>query len=426
VRFRWHHWQNNFGFFVPKDFRIDLNDDLLAVDSFLPSRVGNFELSFGRQNNIRKAFPPALGGRPAVHLDLDNTVFEGRFHHRKLGAVRGTLAAQLSGQKNTPLALGELMPEYENSSWAISIFEQAGFDGRGLEDRWLVSCALRYDNKTLEVPPDPSRDLHVGYQENWEAVTASAGLLYRLTGNLSLAGSAGRGWRAPSAFELFVNGVHGGVGAIQVGDRYLKEESNLNTEFSLRWSAARTRGYVTFFNNDFANYIYLSNTGETIGDLPVFEHEQSDAYLRGIEASLELALTSWLKTSAGYDYLKTKNKTTCRKLPLTYPARLLWSGRLEDKTRGSFSGTYAEFGLTWSDQGKIAGPEEPFPFNTESYTVFRAAAGTTISVSEDIEIALDLLVDNIFNTTYRDFLYTYKGVTDMPGRDIRLVARLKF
>jgi len=198
IRVRWHHWENNSGFFRPKDFRIDLNDDLVAADAFVPTKLGGFEFDFGYQTNTRKAFPGGRGEEPAVHLELDNNVFETRFHHKPLGALRGTVGAQFVTQKNTPLALEKLLPEYQSKSWAFSIFEQAGFRRRGLEDRWLVSFALRYDNKGLDVPPDSSRGLPDGYQSDWGAVTTAVGLLYRLSQKLTLAGSLGRGWRAPS------------------------------------------------------------------------------------------------------------------------------------------------------------------------------------------------------------------------------------
>ena len=142
--------------------------------------------------------------------------------------------------------------------------------------------------------------------------------------------------------------------------------------------------------------------------------------------NVEVALTKWLKTSLGFDYLVTENKSTNRRLPLTSPPRVMWAGRLEDKPRDNLSKSYAEIRLTWCDDGLISGPDEPFPFNTNSYLVFGFSGGTTFTVSEDVNLALDLLIHNLFNTRYRDFLYTYKGVADMPGRVVRMIVRLRF
>jgi outer membrane receptor protein involved in Fe transport len=426
IRVRWHHWENNAGFFSPRDFRVDLKDDLIAADAFLPTKVGGFEFLFGHQHNIRKAFPEGLGNEPAVHLKLNNNILETRFHHPSIGVLRGTIAGQFAAQDNKPLGLDRLLPEYKNDSWAFSIFEEARFAGAGLDDRWLLSFALRYDNKKLEVSPDKTRGLADGYQANWDAVTTSAGLLYRLNEKFSLAASLGRGWRAPSEFEFFVKGVHGGIGAIQIGDLDLMEEANLNSELSLRWAESRIRGYVTFFNNAFENYIYLANTSESEGDLPIFEHRQTDAWLRGIETNLELALAKWLKSSLSFDYLATRNRSTKQRLPLNPPTRIMWSGRVEDRPRGDFSGTYAEIRLSWCDSGRVSGIEEPFPYNTDSYIVFGLSGGTSYYLAENAGLTIDLIIHNLLNTRYRDFLYTYKGVADMPGRDVRIVARLRF
>ena len=426
VRVRWHHWENNSGFYRPEGFRVDLQDDLYAADVFLPTPMGGLELDFGHQRNLRKAFSEPSSGQPDVHLDLRSDFLQARLNHRPIGRFRGSLGAQFGFQDNRPLALGKLLPRYESRSWAVSWFEQVGFDHRDLEDAWLLSLGVRIDDKTLEVAPDPLRDIPDGTRDSWNAITASAGLLYRITPNLSLAGSLGRGWRAPSEFELFANGVHGGVGAIQKGDRSLREETNWNSETSLRWSTPRLRGNLTFFNNDFSRYIYLADTGTVEGSLPLVEYRQADAWLRGIETFVEVALKDWLKASAGADYLDSGNRSNGRRLPLTPPARIRLSGRWEDRPRGTLAGTYTELQFTWSARGEICGPDEPFPFDTPSYGVVNWSAGTGVHLSEESVLAFDLLIRNLFDTPYRDFLYTYKGVADMPGRDIRLIARLTF
>jgi outer membrane receptor protein involved in Fe transport len=327
-------------------------------------------------------------------------------------------------QKNIPRALEELLPAYENNSWAISIFEQATFDSGGVDDRWLLNCALRYDTKHLAVFPDITRRHSNGIRKNWKTVSASAGLLYRISEQISLAGNLSTGWRAPSEFELFVNGIHGGVATIQRGDPNLQVETNLNSEVSLRWSLSHIRGYITLFNNDFDDYIYLANTGKLYEGLPIFGHRQTDAYLRGMEANLEIALSEWVHTSVGFDYLNTKNRANFRKLPLTPPSRLTWAFRL--KNRRNPLESCAEIKSVWSGNGRTAGPEEPFSFSTDSYLVLELSAATSTNLNVRASLSLDLIVHNLFNSEYRDFLYTYKGVADMPGRDVRLVARLRF
>ena len=69
------------------------------------------------------------------------------------------------------------------------------------------------------------------------------------------------GFRAPSIFELYAGGEHGGVQAYQMGNPDLKAETAINTDLSLRWQAPKTQMVATVYQNWIDNYIYLANTG---------------------------------------------------------------------------------------------------------------------------------------------------------------------
>jgi outer membrane receptor protein involved in Fe transport len=426
IRVRWHHWTNAAGFFRPEGFQVRLKDDLIAADAFLTSRWGDFEIEGGHQTNNRKAFSRSSGNRPQVNLDLDSNVFLVRMHHRSFGPLRGAVAAQINFQKNIPRAEGKLLPKYTELAWSLSIFEQAAFDDQSLDDRWVVNMALRYDRKSMDVAPDQLRDIPFGCQRSWSTVTASASLLYRLSQGLSLAGSLGKGWRSPSVFDLFANGVHGGVGAVQLGEPTLRQETNVNSELSLRWSRPRATGYLTLFNNAFQDYIYLANTGMMEGELPVFRYRQADAWLRGVEAKVAVVLSDGLTTSAGIDYLETRNRSTDRRLPLTPPARLNWTTHWEHDLPKSLSQIHTELEVEWNGAGRVSGPEEPFPFETGSYTLLKWTGGIRRDAGDGTSLGLDLSISNLLNLRYRDFLYTYKEEADMPGRGIRVTAHVAF
>ena len=58
-------------------------------------------------------------------------------------------------------------------------------------------------------------------------MTGNLGFLYKLAEPVALVLNVGRGFRAPSSFDLFSNGVHEGTVAFERGDPNLKTEKSL-------------------------------------------------------------------------------------------------------------------------------------------------------------------------------------------------------
>jgi iron complex outermembrane receptor protein/hemoglobin/transferrin/lactoferrin receptor protein len=427
ARLRWNHWELDTGFYRPAGFRLGLEDDLFAGDLYLPTKVGDVELTLGHQTNLRKAFPAALGGRPAVDLELVTRSLRAGLYHRPLGAFRGRLAVEVVGVRNTPQAqdLGALLPEYASDGYALMLFEEGRFLRDGDLDRLIVSFGARWDAADLEVPPDLGRNLPDGFSNDYSSVTGSVGAVLRVTRLVSLAGSLGRGWRPPNAFELFANGVHNGVSAIQIGNPDLEEESNLNGELSVRVGTDSLRGYLTGYHTSFDRFIYIADTGETLGGLPVFEYRQADATIQGIEASVEGLVTGWLRLGATYSLVDTENDETGRPLPQEPAARWLLRAVVEGASLGPLRSPFVGVDVHLVGSQEVSGPDEPLGVATDGYTLVDLTAGFEVP-SGGLVWGLDLTVRNLLDEAYTDFLYSYKNFAQNPGRDVRLVGRLRF
>ncbi len=427
ARLRWSHWEIDTGFYRPPGFRLTLDDDLIAGDLYLPTQLGDIEITLGQQTNVRKAFPAPLGGLPAVDLKLDARSLRAGLHHRPVAGWRGRIAVEWLGVDNETRALGQLVPDYETDGAALMLFEEARWlEGpTGDTDRIIVSFGARWDRSDLSVPVDLSRDLPDGFGADYEALTGSLGVVVRATEMVSLAANIGRGWRPPSAFQLFANGVHGGVSAVQMGNRDLKEESNLNAELSLRVGSATLRGYVTAFRSDFDDFIYLADTGQLADDLPVFEYRQADATIDGLEASVEAAAAPWLTLAVSYSMVDTRNDELDRPLPQEPADRWTLSATVSSRHLGGLHEPYVGFDVELVDDQEISGPDEPFGVATDAYELVTLKAGLSLPAG-DVSWGLDLTVRNLLDTTYTDFLYSYKAFAANPGRDIRLVGSLRF
>ncbi len=427
AKVKWNHWELDTGFYRPVYFRLTLDDDLFSAKMFFPLTFGDIEVNMGHHTNIRKAFPAALQGQPAVDLKLITRVIHAGYHHEIFEGWRGKFAFEWTGIDNTPSAMQKLLPEYEKNGFAVMLFEELRFLKSETEDfeKLILSFGVRWDYSDLTVPVDLSRNLPAGFENDYQAFTGSLGVVYRLFKNLSLSVNVGRGWRPPNSFELFANGVHNGVSAIQIGNPALEEESNLNSEVSLRFSDSSLRGYITLYNSNFDNYIYLSDTGGTQNSLPVYEYRQSDAVVKGIEALVESSLAIWFNVSAGYSIIDTQNEELDRPLPQEPAARLLLSVELSCKQIGPLHDPFISLDAEFVDAQSISGPDEPFGIATDSYNLFSLHSGFDIPM-QGLSLGIDLNVRNLFDITYTDFLYSYKAFAPNPGRDIRLTGSIRF
>jgi iron complex outermembrane receptor protein len=230
----------------------------------------------------------------------------------------------------------------------------------------------------------------------------------------------GRGFRAPSAFELFSNGVHEGTQRFEIGDADLRTERSVNTDFALRVHSESVRGEVGVFANMIDGYIYPDPTGDfdESSGLQVFRIVQGDAALRGLEASLEWHATHAVHLRSTVDYTWGENRTTDQPLAFISPMRWQGSIRLEPGDRGVFTAPWLEVGMERNATQKRLDPEE---FATEGYTLAHVGAGAYFG---GVEFALQ--VKNLFDTSYRGFLSRYKRYADELGRSVRVGAGVEF
>lgn len=132
-----------------------------------------------------------------------------------------------------------------------------------------------------------------------------------------------RAWRAPSAAELFVNGIHHGTFRHEVGDSQLKAENGVMLD--LEWAVNRTKSnwQVSPFLHHFQNYIYLE-AQPLFSQLPAGGQVYAYTHDRVSIAGIEAQYTWWfnernevqVQGSAIYTYLWSSGLA----LPFSAPA----------------------------------------------------------------------------------------------------------
>lgn len=364
------HWSNEMNYLLPpppngRGIGVDLeNTELqLATDFRLDSgdTQWNLKPTFVWQNNLRQA-NQAGNPRSGLHdgdidIEFDQYILRLEAVHEGGSFVdRGTLGIEVRELDQESRGNTVLTPGATTSNVGLFAYEERRF---GL---LVLQGGLRFDHIEVEgdadkTTSDPGFTGTLG--NTYDVVTGALGGTYPLGDHFTLAANAARGFRAPSIFELFANGVHGGVAAVQIGNPDLEAEESLNLDLALRWSFSRLTGSATIYQNRIDNFIYLQDTfTQAPNGLPVFEHLQADAQIRGIEAEVALDLGNDWGLRMVLDLIDTENRGTNENLPFTPANEVLTELMWNPATFAGLRAPYARASVRYADS-QDAVPENP-------------------------------------------------------------------
>jgi iron complex outermembrane receptor protein len=361
------------------------------------------------ERNERREFEARADVDYALGLEARTWTGDARFHHAPLGPVHGVLGVSGLVTEFDKSGPESLIPGSRTRNLAVYVFEQVE------RERVHLSFGARYDHRRLDV--DDDADLGVSAQERrWDALSGNLGALLRIGPSAAVALNVGRGFRAPSTFDLFSNGVHEGTVAYEVGDPTLDTEKSLNTELSWRLQSNRVSAEVTGYVNRIEDFIHARPTGEIDpgSGFQVFRVTQGDARLAGAEASAQWHPTGGLHLHLAADHVRGDNTTTDTPLPWIPPFRALYGVRVEGGSDGTRADPYVD--LT-AESNAAQDRLDPFDRATGAYTLLHLGAGFTVP-NDGRPLRVDAGAKNLLDTTCRDFMSRFKAYADAPGRSL--------
>ncbi len=427
--------------FSQRDEKIQLTDEDPAAtpmqrietshgrtDLALPLGSARLEVSAGYERNRRREFEDNVTSTVALGLLTQTYLADVHFHHKPLGQFSGLLG--FSGVRNVFDKFGKetLIPPSDANNMGVYVFEQT--EGSRLN----VSIGARYDYRKLNVDADTV--LGVATQDhNWNSFTGNLGLLYHLSEPAALVLNVGRGFRVPSSFDLYSNGVHEGTTAFERGNPNLTTEKSVNTDLALRTQTSRVSFEIGGFANIIQDYIYSVPTGtiDSASGFEIFNVTQGDATLTGFEAALQWHPVDYLHLQGTADYVKGQNTSTDTPLPNMPPFRATLLARLEGGERsGSLQHPYFSVGgEVNSKQTRMDPAEQQFytdafggaGYQSKAYTLVNFGVGASWLLGSSTFI-VDLTLRNAFDTKYADYLSRIKTNALDPGMGRSLIARV--
>lgn len=357
-----------------------------------------------------------IEGSGEVGTVYGNETWEGRLEvvHKNIAGFDGVFGLQLVSGEFSAIGEEAFIPVTDSREIGLFVVEDyhAG--------DWTYEFGLRVDRDEREAEGVPGTT-------DFTSLSGSAAALWQVSENWQLGLAFSRAERAPSLEELYSNVgndldslvLHAATDAYEVGSVDLDTEISRNADLSLRWQQGSSNASLQVYYNDFADFINLTNSGESLGESPILFFDQEDATFYGVEFDSEFNLMS---IGAGELFLGLFGDMTRGELdggadvprlpPLRIGAELSWES--------------ARWNL-WSRVLDAAEQDNPGLNETETPGFTRWDAGVEyFTTFGDSELSLFVSARNISDEDIRLSTSFLRNIAPEAGRAIEAGVSLRF
>jgi iron complex outermembrane receptor protein len=423
----------------------DVQHNLLKLKSIHQLQGGKLSITLGRQYNYRKEVDILRGDKNLVQL-FQLTTYTGEllFEHKPLlKLLTGSIGVNANFQQNLttgtlrePRSSTVLIPNFWNLTGGIFLIE------RIVRNRWEIEGGVRYDFRNLDVYRIPRGQQNaVESSKQNENFTGTFGLNFRPNSQVNFLLNLTSAWRAPTVNELYSDGVHHGAASYEKGDENLNAEVATNLSFTTNYITKLFQLELHVYNNYIRNFIFLSPTGRptlTIrGAFPEFWYTQTNARFRGVDVSGNFQIQKHISLNSKLSYLQAQDITHAQPLIMIPPNR--WENTLHYEWKKSgISLTNLYVAKQNRVPTKVIFSEIPtneiifnqyggdFASPPPAYMLWSAAFTQQLKFNNRTALDLSLTVNNLLNTSYRDYLNRFRYFADEIGRNFVVRAKYSF
>lgn len=254
---------------------------------------------------------------------------------------------------------------------------------------------------------------------SFNLLAAGAGLAWHPVESVTLSLSATHGERAPTAEELFIDGLHDATQSYERGNPAFRIERSNTVEAGLRFHSDRLAGAFTAYATDFSNFIAPVPTGTRIEGAPVYQYIQLPAKFRGFEAEGSWKALAWddgrsLSLEGAVDYVHAE-LTGFGPAPRIPPLRVRGGITFESDRFGANAEA-----IVHARQDRVT----TYETRVDGYTLVNANL-TWRPFGKNGALTLILSGENLLDTVGRLATSETRDFVPIAGRDVRLTATLK-
>ena len=392
---------------------------------------GSSEIQYGIQRNHRQEYDIRRGGRgalPMLDMVLTTQSLDANYQTSLYGPWRTQVGTNLTLQvnNNVPGTLNTpLIPNYDSFTGGLFAIQ------RLIKETHEWELGVRYDFKTFDAAGYDKYQQAYGGQRDFHNVSGSFGGVWHPSSAWKLRSNIGLAWRAPSANELYSNGLHDGAALYEIGD------AALGSEHGYKWvvSPSYTHGALTIDLDLYAQYIqdYIyaqPSPGEFLqtirGTFPVFRYKQTDATFWGADLSLQYRLFNGLDYQLNASIVRARDVTNGTFLPYIpsdrFDHRIRWELPINSKVAHN---SYLTLAHQWVLEQNRYEPATDYAPPPPAYHLFSLYAGTQLAFGKH-PLDAGVSVNNVFNTLYKEYMNRFRYYSHDLGREVSVRLSYSF
>ena len=437
--------------------RQDVTHHLARIKGFKDiENIGRISLQYDYQQNNRLEFDIRRGSnkdKASLDLVLDTqtlTIDVATEISEKLTAKFGVVGGLQTNYANPETGIRRLIPDYDkysfagfasgdftiNQKWVLEagfrfdythmnvfkFYRRSFWEDRGYDSQFSDLVVEEYGNQLLV---NPKLDF---YNPSFTIGTKYSFGLYKLFTNYSMSS------RAPNASEQFSEGLHHSASRIELGDLQFTSETAHKISLTLQKRGERFDFTVSPFATKINDFILIEPTGirQTIrGNFQVWEYRQTHAQMYGLDLDASLSLSDNMRFVHQFSLVKGYDKTSNEPLISMPPASTLNSlvytnpgfKNLSIAIQSNYVFRQNEFPNT---NFEVVLPEsiEYIDISTPPDAYHLLHLNITAAIRPDMQVGL--YVNNLLNTSYRNYLNRLRYYADDLGRNITLQLKYNY
>lgn len=355
---------------------------------------------------------------PELDYRISSQTGEFILEHDNIKRFRGQFGGSYMHQEN--VYLGRFfIPNFINNTWGV--FGTERFVSQHLE----LEAGVRYDEKTLQSFFYEGKNLVKPFLK-FSNISWNAGTIYKPNSWFNVFLNVGSAWRSPAPNELYSNGIHHGVGAIERGNKMLKVENVYNTTLTGVLKLKNVSAELTVYNNEFKNFIYLNPASQpelTIkGAYPVFNYKQADVRISGADLKASVDLFNHVNLTAKAMWLRAWNHTINDYLVYMPSDRYTIEGKFHFNAGKHLDDNYIQINYQYVTKQWRVPDSTDFAPPPPAYGLLGFEIGSDIKFGKQ-HINVAFAANNLLDVAYRDYLDRFRYYCDSPGRNF--ILRLK-
>jgi len=423
--------ESDFSYEIGRPYQSIRHDLLKAKGYWWTSDKSKLSITYARQFNTRLEYDKDLPlndslaalNLPALEFNIRTQTVDAYWEKKHSERWQTTIGVQTIEQQNTYKGRYFIpnFQKYAGGVYAISEWAPDSSD-------WKFEAGLRYDVQQIQVFRWIN-DQIVRPVYDYSNVSASGSALYEPSSTQQWRLNVGTAWRPPHVSELYSDGVHHGAAAVERGDTTLGKEQAYSATLSYQLNHERWQINADVFNNYISNFIYLKPelppTLTIRGAFPTFVYAQTNAMLYGADLTVRYAFPKRWEMKVRAALLVADNLNEGEAIAGIPAQQFGYAVRYAFADSGFWSNAFCSIDAKQVLTQSRVEPNSDFIAPPEGYALVNAQIGIKVPLRNNL-MSVGLSVNNLLNTSYRDYLNRFRYYADDLGRSFTLRLSIPF